>query len=346
MSVEGIPIDTINEYFFLTDPEEFIYRCFPDDERWQLLKIHHSMRKFVSSPYLRPLYFEKKLKITSRFNCIIFAEDGKTEISVKETGGESIMLTFDLYYNEKESSLSVPPKIQLEDYTAMIHEKPKTYFLIRFPLRGSYKLEVIGKPSPELAKLICAFKLVCDNPEKRPQRFPISSDIGFGPCLETLRAGLRSPSHECGYVFIKSRQEVIFDFKLERMLSVRTSLINTYINEDELASSVSHRITPTTLELTIRVCVPTNGEYVLQIHVKERSSTEDYKVICNYLLSTTDPHRERKGWEVSVKHRCNAQNQAKTEFYCCHIPFFKLLNNKFPKMVYNSVICRILNVCE
>ena len=27
----------VDEYYFLTDPEEFIYNHFPDEEHWQLL---------------------------------------------------------------------------------------------------------------------------------------------------------------------------------------------------------------------------------------------------------------------------------------------------------------------
>ena len=52
---------TYNEYYFLTNPEEFIYSHFPTDSRWQLLARAVKPEKFQQMAYLRPGFFPVRL---------------------------------------------------------------------------------------------------------------------------------------------------------------------------------------------------------------------------------------------------------------------------------------------
>lgn len=48
--------------FYLVDPEDFIYRCFPDDSAKQYLEKIVTYRQFKSLPYARNGFFEHKIK--------------------------------------------------------------------------------------------------------------------------------------------------------------------------------------------------------------------------------------------------------------------------------------------
>lgn len=48
------------EFYFLTDPEEFVYSHFPDEEAWQLLARPMTFDEFQKIAYLRSKFFEVK----------------------------------------------------------------------------------------------------------------------------------------------------------------------------------------------------------------------------------------------------------------------------------------------
>ncbi|KAL5003926.1 hypothetical protein ScPMuIL_017382 [Solemya velum] len=68
-------VKQVNDYFFLTDPEELITRCLPDEREWQLLKKPISWRQFASLPYYRPPFFNMGLKLTSSKSGTIQSEE-------------------------------------------------------------------------------------------------------------------------------------------------------------------------------------------------------------------------------------------------------------------------------
>lgn len=73
---KGTEVSTYNSYYIFIDPKEFIYRNFPDESQWQLLKEPWSKEKFINSAYLRPEFFKRKLKLLSENKCVLVSEDG------------------------------------------------------------------------------------------------------------------------------------------------------------------------------------------------------------------------------------------------------------------------------
>ena len=73
---KGTEVSTYNSYYIFIDAKEFIYRNFPDESQWQLLKEPWSKEKFINSAYLRPEFFKRKLKLLSDNKCVLVSEDG------------------------------------------------------------------------------------------------------------------------------------------------------------------------------------------------------------------------------------------------------------------------------
>jgi hypothetical protein len=58
-------------YYFLARPEEFIYRHFPSDEKWQLLPRPVSRREFQDLPLVTPVFFQCGMSLAGRDSTVI-----------------------------------------------------------------------------------------------------------------------------------------------------------------------------------------------------------------------------------------------------------------------------------
>ena len=74
---KGTEVATYNSYYIFTEPEEFAYRNFPDEPRWQLLKEPWTKEDFVTRAYLRPEFFKRNFKLLSENKCVLISEDGQ-----------------------------------------------------------------------------------------------------------------------------------------------------------------------------------------------------------------------------------------------------------------------------
>lgn len=52
-----------DDFYFLTDPEEFIYTHFPDEERWQLLDAPVSLEEFEKRVFKTSAFFALGLRL-------------------------------------------------------------------------------------------------------------------------------------------------------------------------------------------------------------------------------------------------------------------------------------------
>ncbi|XP_060082731.1 hillarin-like [Ylistrum balloti] len=129
-------ISTVKEYYFLTSPEEFIYRCLPAEEKWQMSAKKFTKAKFIKVPYLRPKFFELNLQLSSAPEGVLTTDNGVSEVVLKYGAGP-VALIHDLLYNERQSKQKLPPGVQLPRYCVIINEGDKVRFSMRFPFTGS-----------------------------------------------------------------------------------------------------------------------------------------------------------------------------------------------------------------
>lgn len=53
----GVLKKAFKEYYIFPDPEEFIYLCHPNNDKWQLSKKPINRKSFLEMPYLFPTFF-------------------------------------------------------------------------------------------------------------------------------------------------------------------------------------------------------------------------------------------------------------------------------------------------
>ncbi|OWF54021.1 Kyphoscoliosis peptidase [Mizuhopecten yessoensis] len=298
----GESVSQVDDYYFLIDPGEFCFTCFPDEKRWQLLREPISKRKFIRVPYLWPPYFQYGLQISTKFDSIIKTVKGKCNIAIKP-GPEFVPLSYELHYNHKESDRDIPDDIQLERYVAIMNEADKTNFILRLPVDGVYKLEVLDNSKD----WICFFKIWCDEDIEPWDPYPINSMIGFGPCKETENAGLRveTLAYSNGVINMTKKQHIQIKFTMLRNLHIRTVLVHNTISPAELQEHASHKILDNLVN--VHLTVPQNGEYALQVFTKEKGPNDEFRNAINYLVVTDEKPRKDKGWENAreklIRHR-------------------------------------------
>ncbi|ESP00549.1 hypothetical protein LOTGIDRAFT_157825 [Lottia gigantea] len=265
----GKGVTQLNEYYFLTEPEEFIYKCRPNKDPWQLLRTPWSMDKYTSVPYCRQDFFSSGLKITSEKNCILESEEGKCWIDFKHALEADKDLNYEFFYNEEASGQPLPSDRRLNRFVAYNNEVNKKSFVVRFPCVGVYKI-VISK--------MVEFRLDCSDIGEYADEFPENPKIGYGYGQTAQSAGFTSTNSKYGFIALKHNENKIFKFVVKDPTNFQTQFKNTSTNND-LSTYVHQTVSDN--DVSVHVTMPEDqaGDCVLSISNKD-------SVAINYLIST------------------------------------------------------------
>ncbi|XP_061168878.1 lim and transglutaminase domain protein ltd-1-like [Saccostrea echinata] len=292
----GLTISHINDYYFLTGAEDFIYVCYPHDKKWQLLAQPFTKQDFIDIAYCRPDYFKNHYKITTPTKCIYSSVRGVCEIGIKKLDKGESSYAYKLYFNHAISNTTLPSEIQLERYVAIFNEEHSMRFRVRFPSAGIYKMEIYGgRP------LLCVFKLECNEDVNYVKPFPCNPKSGFGPNSLTEEAGLKAQSHKTGFINIKQTKNFNMIFNITKNVLVQTVLIHDNMEQETLTKHVNHKRKGQKLDINVNL--PQKGEYALQINTKDKDSGGSFVNACNYLLTSENINKKRKPYENAVEKR-------------------------------------------
>lgn len=299
-NTEGWTIQKINEFFFLTDPHDFLYFCMPDDPKWQLLTVPYDLDRFVRIPFFQEAYFRLGLKLLTEQSCILYDKDGVVEISFRVPEDYPTQMNYDLLFKRDESDVDLDNKTPLNKYVLMNFEDDVWTFIVRFPVPGVYKLSIFGgHVDRENVPWIADYRLVCENPRENCVPFPDAPWIGLGYSYEAQKAGIMDPSHKSGLIVMKPHQEIHMTFMTETYLSVKVKFLHILLSENELAGRFYYKKNVGRTDIMGKI--PQHGDYLIKIYGKQKDVPGEMNNICNYLICTEDPRpttRKRKGWEV------------------------------------------------
>ncbi|XP_060082729.1 lim and transglutaminase domain protein ltd-1-like [Ylistrum balloti] len=279
-STEVMDTDSfVNEFFFLTDPDEFIFRCFPFKTDWQLLQYPYSKEQFKRLPYVSSHYFESYIQLPASQDGTVQASRGyyKINLTLKQGREEDAKLSSVMTFDRDVSNEDLPANIDLNRYVAIIHSNKTRRVNVRLPCNGVFRLKV----SDSKRGWLCSVRIVSQKSTVIRNGFPEHPVLDFGPCISTLDAGLVPNSHISGIIKTNVNQELIVTFDITEEILVKTQLFDS---KKEVSQYVTHNIYDN--ELIIRVKVPMSGEYALVIHCQPNHLNKPYTVACNYLLTT------------------------------------------------------------
>ena len=200
----------MTEFFFLTDPDELIHFCFPDDKRWQLLDQPLTEEQFLDEPWFHPPYFFSPVRLKPGCGVSVQAKDGQGNVMLEGQFTKEHPLLYNLYFKE-EAGKTFPDDLQLESYittTVVSRKPPMRSVFFTLPVTGTYILELINESDETLCKLL----IHCFGDVKKNQPFLGSSDIGYGFQETAQEAGLEDASREEGMIVAREGDKVKWRF--------------------------------------------------------------------------------------------------------------------------------------
>lgn len=93
---EGETQHRVNEFYFLTDPDQLIYTHFPTDPQWQLIEKPITVQEFQDYVYIREMFFYLGLKIIpeSHQKCIIQPQNGQATVVFELPASDAVNVNF------------------------------------------------------------------------------------------------------------------------------------------------------------------------------------------------------------------------------------------------------------
>ena len=198
-------------------PEVLIYNCFADDTRWQLLPPDFTVQtreEFSKLPFLLPAFFRLGLRLLSFHSCILRSDEGmcRIDFACDKDNSHRLSLTYDLYLKESKSS---DIKLLPEDLEKLVlHSRQNRVFMfeIRFPVEGTYRLEISGGYHKSHSVRLCQFQIICARRLQNCVSLPLNPDkLMWGPGPASDEVGLLLPSRPTGLIYVYPVRQKAFD---------------------------------------------------------------------------------------------------------------------------------------
>ncbi|XP_053405648.1 uncharacterized protein LOC123547128 isoform X2 [Mercenaria mercenaria] len=278
-----------NDFYFLTDPDKFITKCFPEDNMWQLLHKPLSKAEFEDLPFVQPAFHDLKLSIHDTHSCVIRANNGKAEvkIGIPSDRGKRYKFGYKLLARQHVESEGEYDVMLLSRYILHYIHDDMAVFELRFPIIGVFNLEIhcTDPKRPLNTDWVCDYKIICSEVMPWCEPLPIVPQIGWGPGEALDARGIESLTCKQPVVSLDGDTVTYIRFAMpkNKAIELEADFISNNQSRDELCQHVS---TETDDEVVVvKVSPPGEGEYALQIFVKEENG--DRKNVCNFLMHRT-----------------------------------------------------------
>lgn len=184
---EGETVHTVNEFFFIPDPDHLIATHLPDDPQWQLLDTPVSFEEFEDGVYIRDRFFQLGMSIPEQHlkSGVQKTVGGHAVISMRMPAERSAKYDFRyLLFTSRHSTSE--SQIPYERFVMYQKKADVISYTARFPVTGHFKLDVFGLEvgQHESYDLICSYLIDCTDADKKATLLPDCPEIGWGPgCL-------------------------------------------------------------------------------------------------------------------------------------------------------------------
>lgn len=284
-----------DEFYFLTDPEEFIYSHFPDKEVWQLLARPMTHAEFQKVILLKPKFFQFNLKVKSHPWCTLKSVDGAVNIELT-TEREDLSFSYELYRSTKVNSGQ--QRLQKYLFLERNPEEKKVCIEINFPTAGKFKAEIYAKDSRSKLEWLCSYVLYCEKPEPNCMPLPTNQRSEWGPGADMKMAGIIPLTHKRGKIFVDSVETQV-NFQLKFPVELIAQLMT--VNEENLDNYVLLGVMDDTA--TVYVRIPQKGQYALCIFAKTEPNQQQFVNICNYLIKCSEDFGKVKPYPQTTNSR-------------------------------------------
>ncbi|KAI0219009.1 hypothetical protein LSAT2_029350 [Lamellibrachia satsuma] len=278
-----------NEFYFFTDPYQFIYSHIPDTEAWQLLARMVTLSEFGEIAYLKPAFFELGLRIVSDRKCVMHTINGEAELVIGlPEGAEQRSFVYELWQSRdtvKQRRRNVGSS--LERYVFMQQIEGQLRCKITLPTAGQFMMKLYAQdPARETNKqsfsYACAYIIHCSSPKPDCVPIPANKRQEWGPGHDLTRLGLTALTHTNGMIEVENGEAEI-RFKADKKVQVQAKLHSNTKDVSELRQHIVHRYEDG--EVILNVKLPESGEYALNLYAKDDTVDDCFTNPCSYLLT-------------------------------------------------------------
>ena len=250
-----------SEFYFLSQPQQFIYSHFPLDASWQLLKSPISFSEFDNLVLIKPEFFSNGLQLYSHKQAEI-SVDSYAEVVLGIPSNIDVIAKVSFHGQELEKY-----------YYYWEREGDKTIIKTLFPKPGLYTLDIYAKTPNETSQYPQVLEYRINAAKGSNQRFPVFQKAFFD-------YHLKLNSHTQGVVYANGELKMTLKVPEKVFLIARLTQ-----GENKLSRNLVFLQRENGL-YQIRSLFPKAGEYELQFFTKTKVdaaaiSTLTYKIIAN-----------------------------------------------------------------
>ncbi|XP_072529681.1 kyphoscoliosis peptidase-like [Salminus brasiliensis] len=272
-------IKRYDEFYFLTNPENFINSHCPDEEEWQLLESPIKLEEFEKRVLKTSEFYRLGLTLIHPKHFLLITENGEASISVGFS--QPVDFTYQISQRIGSEQKELSSSLGLLTFT-----QSSMKLCVLPPTVGSFEVMLFARPrnTAGLFSWVCSFLLDCPEP-KPSENLPDNPYLYWGLHQNANALGLRSCVYGSEAIVLKSGT-------LELVLqTARPLMMLCELTHKDLDNNLAKRCLATQVEadkLTCNVLCPYTGYYRLSVFVRDYESTGDsFKNAGNFLLHCT-----------------------------------------------------------
>ena len=283
-NTDGETQHRINEFYFLPDPDKFVWTHFPDESAWQLMEKAVTVKEFEEHVYLRERFHILGMTLAdpNKNKCAVTAKDGIIDFGFTLPYRESEHYRFKYMLYQAKSEESNP--VQLDRFVLYEHATEALRFNLRFPIAGKFKMDIFGLDTrdSDIFDLTCTYVINCTDPQKSCMPLPDCPQIGWGPGADARNAGLTAKSHD-GAIIVSEDGQVEIKLGSHKNVELFNLLKNTVVDEATLSRYAIVR-EDSNGEFTVDIRLPQGGEYALKLYCSDEGENGVADNVLNYLI--------------------------------------------------------------
>ncbi|KAM4049724.1 kyphoscoliosis peptidase-like [Anomaloglossus baeobatrachus] len=311
---EGTFIPRYEDFFFLTDPEDFIETHWPDDPTWQLLDSIVSFEDFEEKIFKTSEFFRLQLFIISPKVFHLTTENGEVKISLGcSLAREYSYKIFQLFDNSRT----------LVEKTFGILSIQETLMTLRIfpPSHGQYELMIFARPvnAEYPYKWVCSYQIDCPQPQTS-LKLPENPYHFWGLNHKAKNFGVMgyNSGEDLGVIGHNSGEDLIIADSSSLKVTFNTSrpLVATFqLAHPEMSEVFSKKCLVSQMEdnqLGCCLLLPFHGYYILSVFVKDLE-TENFQNAANVLIKCKTPINHNELFPPNLSVHCGPGSNSRRQ---------------------------------
>ncbi|XP_052773286.1 uncharacterized protein LOC128212078 [Mya arenaria] len=277
-------VNVEDDFYFLTDPEQFIYSHWPHQTEWQFLPRKFSLSEFEELPFVKPYYFRTGVQLGWTERPIIRATHGVVTWTLKNA--KPLKFGYKVI-RDKEDSNSNNSRNRCPDLKTCVYQESKvdeTRFVFRAPKTGRFTVKFYAKSLEQedvVKNLTEIVEYLVDVQEPASDAAPLApcSYTSWGPGVKSRKLGLEADNKSGVVTSLEPHVEL--KFQKTRSLRVICKLRRHDVSDTILERCISVKNLD---KITVSLNLPEPGEYGVDVLVSQPNKKRLFAHACQYLV--------------------------------------------------------------